>query len=353
MKKILVNIVLLLSSVICSLFLAEGLIRVVYTPVDYLQPEVLSHKDLGHIIAPNTGGHDDWGFRNKQIPTDVDLVAIGDSQTYGDSATSSQSWPSQLADLTEKSVFNMAIGGYGPGHYLYLLENNAIKLNPKKIVVGLYLGNDLIDSYNYAHQVVNDFSGFRKKQQEHPVRFWLSGHSVLYRMITFSGLGDLIRRSEVKKQVSQNPILSFNKPPLFTVFTPEKRLSALDLTDSKVNEGLNLSMNYLLEIQRFCLSHQLHLTILLIPTKELVYSSMLTSDQLIDTYKHLVENEVGVKTRLEVFFKEHQIEYVDPLPELRKAAEDQQIYPVNDDGHPNKNGYHIIAQAVANHLRQD
>ena len=104
---------LLVSSVAASL-LAEGVSRVVLNRVDYLAVDPLYDSVLGLRLAPHAAGHDEWGFRNREVPDSADIVTIGDSQTYGVSAPALLSWPAQLGKLTNRHVYNLALGGYGP-----------------------------------------------------------------------------------------------------------------------------------------------------------------------------------------------------------------------------------------------
>ena len=114
------------------------------------QPEIYDN-ELG--IRPNPNyypGYDKKGFRNKSIPNDVFLIAIGDSQTYGTGVNAEQAWPQQVESLEKIKTYNMAYGGYGPTHYLLLL-NEAIVMHPKLIIVTFYTGNDLFDSYDHVY----------------------------------------------------------------------------------------------------------------------------------------------------------------------------------------------------------
>src|SRR5262245_48740245 len=147
MKRYLVNASLLAMSLLVCLFISEAVLRLLFEPVDYLRPYTVDDRILGHKVEPYSAGHDAWGFRNKSVPTKADIVAIGDSQTYGVAASAANSWPAVLQRLTHKSVYNLALGGYGPVQYDYLLENKAILLNPATIVVGFYFGNDLRDAF--------------------------------------------------------------------------------------------------------------------------------------------------------------------------------------------------------------
>lgn len=159
-------------------------------------------------IEPNTGAHDLWGFRNKEVPQSADIVAIGDSHTYGISTKASYSWPSILQRLTGRTVYNLSLGGYGPVEYYFLLKTKALTLSPSLVVVGLYLGNDISNAYGSAYG--NDYwKSLRRadfKPEQKIMRFkadiqtftyklsqWLPGNSVLYRLISSSVLGDELR----------------------------------------------------------------------------------------------------------------------------------------------------------------
>src|SRR6266540_5105324 len=123
-KNYSVNIRLLFLSLAFSLILTECIMRVLFSPVDYLQPYLIYDNELRALrVKPNSAGHDSWGYRNKAVPNIVDIVAIGDSQTYGISAKSNDSWPSQLQKITQKTVYNLSLGGYNPMQYYILLKN--------------------------------------------------------------------------------------------------------------------------------------------------------------------------------------------------------------------------------------
>ena len=110
----------------------------------------ISDPELGIRPAPNTPGHDENGFRNLVVPTQADVVCVGDSQTWGVNVLTPGTWPVRLASLTGVRVYAMAVGGYGPCQY-EVLARRALKLRPKTIVVAVYLGNDLYDAYRDVH----------------------------------------------------------------------------------------------------------------------------------------------------------------------------------------------------------
>lgn len=95
--------------------------------------------------SPEHPEHDFRGFRNIGVIQRAEIVAIGDSQTYGRGAALEASWPHQLEMKTGQTVYNMAWGGWGPVEYAFILEE-ARQLSPKLVVIGLYTA-DLADAF--------------------------------------------------------------------------------------------------------------------------------------------------------------------------------------------------------------
>ena len=151
---------LAILTLILSLFVADLLLGV----AAFVSPrvnEVLSvvpryFPDERLQLRPNPAypDHDENGFRNPQVPETAQIVALGDSQTYGNGAEAEQAWPRVLEELSERTVYNMAFGGYGPVQSL-MLWDQASALKPEIIIEGLYSGNDLFDSYHMIHVLGN------------------------------------------------------------------------------------------------------------------------------------------------------------------------------------------------------
>ena len=131
MKVLFTNVLILLVSIFLGLFCGEGIVRIIYDPVDYLMPELLCDPILGHRVKPNSAGHDSWGYRNKTVPDAADIVCISDSQTYGESAKARDSWPGQLQQMTAREVYNLSLGGYSPVEYSYLFSNKTFTTHDK------------------------------------------------------------------------------------------------------------------------------------------------------------------------------------------------------------------------------
>ncbi len=354
------------------LLVAEGICWIVLDPVDFLKPTTVKDPILGMRLEPGSAGHDALGYRNKSVPKRADIVVIGDSQTYGVSAKASDSWPAQLSELTGRRVYNLALGGYGPVHYSYVLEHKAIALQPSLVVIGLYLGNDLYDaislvyrSDHWAHLRQSDVSisssdfpahidagKTDRKKTLGGLRDWLARRSILYRLATHSVLGDMARRAESRNAMSEGSndvVLDLPQTGIFTVLTPRLRVEAMDSSSLQIGEGLRLSLAALTKMKQLCTKKGIRLLVALIPTKELVYSvhtSQSRSLQTSEVFAKMVELETTARKAIMDHLSASNIKYIDFLPAMQDGAKTQNIYPGNRDGHPNRLGYGIIAETI-------
>lgn len=369
MNNYLKNFLLIFFTAIIALLVVEGLSRLFFDPIDFLKPKTVSDEVLRYKIEPNSGAHDSWGFRNKSVPETVDIVAVGDSHTYGISATASNSWPNTLGRISGKETYNLSLGGYGPVEYLYLMEEKALKLNPELIIVGFYLGNDLKDSLTAVYTVpiwedlrnaeiasVLEDKKDDKRTNTNNISDWFAAHSVLYRIVSSSFIGDSLRQSRRIKKGEDVLMLDAADYGIHTGFTPDSRLKGLDLSNSEVREGLRLTLEFFNKMNQLAKEKVIDFLVVIIPTKESVFSEfILTSDELSNSekLKRLIENEDVVNKVVKAYFKDHGIAYVDVLEKLREAAGREQIYPNNFGGHSNKNGYRIIANSINQYLKSD
>src|SRR5215831_8889691 len=106
LKNILTNSAVFAVSVVVALVLGEFAARLVLNPSDFLSVQMVPDPVLGAVPSPSAlVGFDDWGFRNPKVPQTADIVAIGDSHTYGNTARMEDSWPYVLGHLTGKKVY--------------------------------------------------------------------------------------------------------------------------------------------------------------------------------------------------------------------------------------------------------
>ncbi len=221
LKPLLLNTLVVVLSLGVALLMAEAAARAVLNPADYLSVELHQDEILGAVPSRATAGgaFDAWGFRNRTVPDAAEIVAIGDSHTYGNTATMDQSWPYVLAQLTGKQIYNMGLGGYGPNQYHHLLSK-ALTLRPKLVIAGLYMGDDFenafLITYGLAHwshlrALPAGHANFDIWATEPPqslqktLRVWMSRHSVVYQLVFH---GALLGRLQGEAQIRNASWLS-------------------------------------------------------------------------------------------------------------------------------------------------
>jgi hypothetical protein len=367
-KRYFIRFLLVVGSLLLSLLLAEGISRIFLDPIDFLKPTQVPDGILGLRLEPYSGAHDSWGFRNKKVPKSAEIVAIGDSHTYGISAKASYSWPSILQRLSGRTVYNLSLGGYGPVEYNYLLKTKALTLGPSLVIVGLYLGNDISNAFGSAYG--NDYwKSLRRtdfKPERKIMRFkadrqtfsyklsqWLPGNSVLYRLVSSSVVGDELRN--LREIYIGEEVIMFREKAhnITTGFTPTSKLKAMNLKIPEVREGLRITLELIDQMSELCRKKGVNFLVVLIPTKETVYSDFIKNNNSLpksQTIDELIRSESELNDKVKTYLKRHDIAYVDVLGPLRNAAGSVQLYPTNFGGHTNGNGYEIIAKSIHRYL---
>lgn len=362
-------------------------------------PPTVPDARLGHRPNPAYPGHDRNGFRNPAVPDKAHVVALGDSQTHGTSLVASEdAWPLQLESIIGKTVYSMAYGGYGPAHSLVLWDE-AAALSPQIVIEAFYPGNDLYDSFNLVYNQgqfpeikspdLQLQASLREAEQSEPIAqrvermFSMAmpaavdqeatavtgdGFSLWRLLPQHSKLYGLLRRAryEGARLIKDNAQEEWETAKAFaaahpeycevfsdgqfkTVLTSEYRLSALDLEDSRIVEGLQISLRAIQRMQGLATARSTRFLVVLIPTKEAVFHQRWQHPPTIS--RRLRENEERVRGIAMDFLENNGIEYLDALPVLREQlAIGIQPYGVSHDGHPNEHGHKAIAKLVAAHL---
>lgn len=345
---------------------------------------IVEGEELGYRSNLYHPDHDENGFRNEKVPESAAIVALGDSQTYGTGCKREEAWPQQLDLLSGKSIYNMALPGFSPAHSLIFFEQ-AVEFKPELIIVAFYAGNDCYDAFNlvYIRNQLHEFKstseyiakkvknlvsdktikectqGFTKRRTElkelSRTRYFLSDNSRLY------GFLRLLKRTyrdfrysvpdSLKKYTNHRKefCLEFNHESFETVFTPNYRLCALDQNDIRILEGHRIALKAIRTMSERAAYSRIDFTVLLIPTKELVFKNIFGDDKndVSNVYFDLIENEEIFWQKTKSFLEMQQIHHIDSLPALRKVLDvGQQPYRTNTDGHPNEVGYHAIAELV-------
>jgi hypothetical protein len=379
MKKVLINVSIVAASAVVGLLLCEFVSRLVLNPADYFDVGMVKDEVLGAVPSPSArAGFDAWGFRNREVPKTAEIVAVGDSHTYGNTARMEDSWPYVLGRLTGRHVYDMGMGGYGPNQYLYLSKTKALSLEPRVIIWGLYMGDDFenafsitygLDYWAYLREHEAEKANFNIWDSETPprpswnksIRIWLSRHSVIYQLLLHASLSgraqgefQIRNASQLYPGVATSLIVS--EKNILEAFRPKGMLSRLDQDSPNVREGMRITFKLLTEMNDICQQRRVQFVVVVIPTKEMVFSDHLEHNSKIalgDVLDKLVANERLARERTFQFLTDSNITYVDPLPALKGSVDHELYARTAGDMHPNKNGYRVIAEAVSEVLKRD
>ncbi len=381
-KNFWLNGSLVVGSVILVLIFTEIILRLL-SPAPIIDDPI-----LGVRGAPSADW-DEAGFRNEKVLESAKIVALGDSQTEGNNATREEAWPQVLGQLGSTTVYQMAAGGYGPLQYNYLFDQ-ALKKNPEIIIVGLYLGNDLLDaerlvyskdywqswrrdnyqsvasSTNYrltlayglepgtlAYKIKSSRDWFRNN-----VRVYALAGNATRGLRESLGLAQKLPQSlnEVSKLSAERPDLVwvYEDEKVGTVLSPIYRLGSVDLSQEKTAEGWRLTTQALTQLAAKAKNNKVRLIFNIIPTKEAVYLSHLekSGKEIPDSFKFYWNAEQKLGQEVKTLCSSLGVECIFPLPDLTAAlGRGEKIYGVTMDGHPLARGYEVIAESVFNYLK--
>ncbi|MBI3571971.1 SGNH/GDSL hydrolase family protein [Candidatus Kaiserbacteria bacterium] len=390
-------------SLLVALIAVEIFLRVVLPDTRIPDIEIrMPDAKLGYTIIPGASlgaGYrsDANGFNNDTVPARADIVALGDSFTFGENATTDTTWPADLGRLMHLSVYNMGVGGYGPVQY-YALTEKALSFHPKYVIVGLLLGNDFFDAYNmvyngalldksfYDHYrvpyVTDAWKGLRSldfvndaaqtpgefnHEQNIPLnglRTWLHTHSALYAFL--SDRSYILREKPGLakphwlgttdwNQTDPDVTLRYDNGEVSTVFWEGRWKLGVDLTNKNIVEGERLTKELLLAIKAKVEASGATFVIMLIPDKELAYAPLIGEklEENADFVQNL-QNEGALKDMMLGFCADNRIACADPLAALTARLEaGDQLYPKTWDGHPLPPGYQVLANTLGDVLPAD
>jgi lysophospholipase L1-like esterase len=301
---------------------------------------------FGFLYRPNLSGRvsrheldfsfttDENGFRNPSPwPEHADIVVVGDSIAFGYGVDDEQAWVRLVADaLPELEIINLGLVGAAPEQYLRVLEAFGLGLSPKLVLFVLFPANDLTDNDSF--------------------RRWLAaGTDVPYKEWRITGGRE---PAHWRRLLEGSYLVTFLRGARRSLTSPVAART-IELPDGgrvQLVPGLSnaakarlghpvfeLVVDTIDEARAVSNRRGSDFLVLLMPAKE-------------DVYLPVADEPAPPGTSFKTALQERGIESLDLTPHFRAHARDFSPLFYEVDGHPNEEGYRLIARVVTEHLRE-
>jgi len=301
---------------------------------------------------PDHPEHDALGMRNREVPAQAELVVIGDSQVYGTCVRADQCWPFRLQAESGQPVYNAGVEGWGGVQYALALEE-LLCLSPRRVIVGLYPGNDIAEAFQCARASTSPLAK----------SFWNPDWAAL-------PLADLSAKSRAERAVAR---LAAERPDLpheeilaelglrgepdvapcviessRFYLAPQFRHAVQDLSHPAIAAGLMITRKALGHLRDLSLNYGFALGVMLIPTREYLVATRLDEAEVRDrdSLEQLGVAEATLLSELRSACADLDLPCFDLSGYLRHFVGGR-IYPQDSRiGHPNAKGCQLIARYV-------
>jgi lysophospholipase L1-like esterase len=367
---------LILGSVALSLAFGEVFLRLF---PGLLTPEVqrlvqdgpnnqgVSHPYIGHLhransaiviagrdfrAVHNTDGH---GFRNVwPWPERAEIVALGDSLTFGHGVEDEQTWPAIVARfLSRGRVINLGLSGAGAQQYLRVYETFGMKLQPKVLLVGFFVRNDFWDDAMFDRWLRSGVGGnymvwrnFGRPRRvtfnlQKPVASMIDAfrwhHALLSRSSYLYTLLLHVRGAVKEWRPAEVRIFEFPDGGRMELFPGDFANTTAGAQPDR--REFQLTIQALQRIQSIAGANGTHVLVIFQPSKEEVYLPLLG------------DPPPDPADPLRSALTKNGIRYLDLAPVFRQRAGAGEKLFFEVDGHPNERGYALIAENVLSHLK--
>src|SRR5262249_41581913 len=287
----------------------------------------------------NSRGFNDVEFDTRKAAGTTRIVGIGDSFAFGVVPYEYNYLTLVEQNLKESGhnveLINMGIPSIGPRDYLSLLVHEGFALEPNRVLLSFFIGND--------------FEGQRRN---------LASYSYVASLITYV----LARWSKFDAQFAPSNASYNDDAPTFTddaYLKIELQRSTIFLRDNRKFEAdFAATLFYLSEIKRLCDSRNIGLTFVLIPDEMQVNRPLQTRiiaaselaqasskfSQVPAFFDFTLPNRL-LRAKLE----ELKIDYIDLIAEFSAHSLNERLYRPNDS-HWNIPGNRLAARLILEHL---
>jgi lysophospholipase L1-like esterase len=281
----------------------------------------------------NSRGFKDVEFNSEKETNTYRVLALGDSFAFG-----VVPYRHNYLTLLEQQlnsggrrieVLNMGIPDLGPQHYLALLANEGLQLQPDMVLVSFFIGNDFTDTM-------------------------VAGRTSFYE---YSAVAALIKyvidlNRKYAGRVIHGPASYDDNVPTFTeeaYLSIERDRSLIYMKREPFKKAFADAMGYLVRIKELCNSRKIALRVVIIPD-ELQVNPVLRAKVLKALNASSDELDFTLPNRfLNEQLRVHGIDHFDLLEDFSSASARMNLYKPND-GHWNIAGNKLAADILASYI---
>ncbi len=297
------------------------------------------HPDSATSEARPPPAEELWGDRNiEPWPDQADIVVVGNSMAYSQEVDREEAWTNLLDRALPRSrVVTLGLIGGAPQQYLRIYESFGTPLRPKVLLFCLFPGNDPADALAFDAWLRSDreldYPTLRGSGYRSASKGW--AHRILRKSRLFA-LVDELRMSYRDGNLFGGKTLHLASGERVQLVSRFLRGAAWRARPSR--EEFQMVMEILEETRRSAEARGTKCVVLLFPTKEEIY------------LPGLEENVPSLTGPFASKLAERGFSFLDLSPVFRERATDGRALYFEVDGHPNRLGYALVAEAVLAYL---
>lgn len=312
-------------------------------------PEMVGANGLTRYV-PDGCQNDANGYRNAAVPEQAEIVALGDSNTWGASVGRRDSWPSVLARTTGLKVYNMSMGGWGPVEFAAALPE-ALALRPRLVIVALYLGNDIYNAYaSFARQTPG--VAFVKDSLPLPKEVaadWIA--DVAEEEAKDNGMiyqdAWTPQRYEARARTLPEHLRLLHVGSVLLNIHPIYRLYGVNLDEPRIAFGLAVTKQILTQMKDTATQEKARLAVAILPSKEFVYCTVFEESRTSSAWSRICRFEGQIEEEVTRHLQSIGVETISATARFREAAiAGAEIYP-GIDTHTGREGTALFSEVVA------